>query len=149
HHAHAPLLRRDEGALGRHLVAKQREAAAGGALEPRDEPQRGGLAAPGRPEDREQLPRSHVQREVLDRLEPAHGAGHALSPDGGGLLGEPALGNRLGHLALLEPSRNATRAIAEMPTSRSAGAAASPKRASLVAVQVRDARVWNPVGERI
>src|SRR5581483_4392516 len=62
HRVHVSLVRRDLG----HVDAVEQDLSLVGPLEPGDEPERGGLAASGGREGREELPRRHLQVDPGD-----------------------------------------------------------------------------------
>jgi hypothetical protein len=67
-----------EGRQPGHVLAVEQDRAVGRLLEPRDHPQRGGLAAPGRAEHREELALWNVQVHLPDRGQAAKSLRHAL-----------------------------------------------------------------------
>ncbi len=75
---------RSKGGGGGDVLAAEEDLARGGALEPGDDPQRGGLARSGRPEERDELAVGDVEVEVAHG---DHAAGELLAdaaqPDGG------------------------------------------------------------------
>jgi hypothetical protein len=78
---HVPLVRRQSD----HVAVSEEDPALGGGLETADHPQRGGLAAPRRPEHGEERPARDFQREIVDRDHAVEPLGHVLDPDVRGL----------------------------------------------------------------
>ncbi len=84
-HRHAAPFRRDHAVGRRQHRAVHLDRAGGRADEPRDHPQRGGLAAAGRPEQRDELTLLQGQADILHRR---HGA-EALAEPGQHKLAHP------------------------------------------------------------
>jgi hypothetical protein len=80
HHSESALLRREAGDVG----AVERHLALIRPLVPRDHPERRRLAGARRTDQREQLPRRDLERDVLDRGVPAEAAGDAVESEGAG-----------------------------------------------------------------
>ena len=81
HEADVPLI----GHEPCHVLAAYPHAPGVGLLEARDHPKRGGLAAPGRPEEGQELPRTHVEADVAHGVDLSLDAmvealGHRLEP---------------------------------------------------------------------
>ena len=76
-HRHPPLLRRQRGAGRRHLLAVHFDRAGGRRHKTRDHPQRRGLAAAGRAEQRDEFARAQRQIEIVDDDEVAELLGEA------------------------------------------------------------------------
>jgi hypothetical protein len=77
HHAHVPPGRGDPG----DVLAVDGDRAGIGRLEAGQDPQRRGLAAARRAEQRDQLARRDVQRQPMERADGAKGAGQVAQGD--------------------------------------------------------------------
>src|SRR5439155_22776950 len=71
HHADVARVRRHEPSLARQDAAVEADDAALGTLQSREAPERRGLAAAGRTEQRVEAPVLHGERDVLDRVDAA------------------------------------------------------------------------------
>ena len=84
HQADAALLRRNEIARPRHLLAVDQHAARGWALDAGGDPEQRGLAAAGRTEQAQHLARRHVERDMVEREPLAITLGDILEGESGG-----------------------------------------------------------------
>ena len=94
HHDRAPQIRNRDRTQ---VDPVQRDAARGRVVEPGDQPRHGGLARPGLPHQRDDLPRRDAQVDVVQHVGVAVRERHVLERDGTGGVAQGHRRSRLTH----------------------------------------------------